>query len=52
MSSGEQGPAPAVYELSARIGPAHTDWLYHRLQISGPVEAVAAFRAAYPALVG
>lgn len=26
------------------MAPAHTDWLYHRLQISGPAEQVSAFR--------
>jgi len=31
-------PRPAV-------APAHTDWLLHRLQVRGPAEQVAAFRA-------
>jgi len=30
----------------ARLASAHTDWLHHELAISGPVEEVAAFRAA------
>jgi hypothetical protein len=28
------------------LAPAHTDWLYHHLRVTGAPEAVAAFRAA------
>ncbi len=28
------------------LSPAHTDWLHHRLTVSGPAAAVTAFRAA------
>ena len=28
------------------LAPAHTDWLYHHLQVTGEPEGVAAFRAA------
>ena len=28
------------------LSPAHTDWLHHHLAVSGPAEAVTAFRAA------
>lgn len=26
------------------VAPAHTDWLYHRLRVSGPPDTLAAFR--------
>ena len=35
-----------VLRPTAPLRLAHTDWLYHRLTISGPPEPVAAFRAA------
>src|SRR5690242_19892847 len=39
--------APAA-DLAAphRIAPAHTDWLYHHLTVTGPEVQVAAFRHA------
>jgi len=37
---------PVAAEPRAALAPAHTDWLYHRLEIVGPAAQVAAFRAA------
>ena len=31
---------------SAPVAPAHTDWLYHDLTVTGPAGQVAAFRRA------
>ncbi len=42
-------PAPAAPSGTAgrpSLSPAHTDWLHHRLTVSGPAAAVTAFRAA------
>ena len=47
-----EGGRPATLPARGQAGrgaphsQAHTDWLYHRLTISGPAEGVAAFRAA------
>src|SRR4051812_45744181 len=35
--------APAMRQA---IAPAHTDWLYHRLTVTGPADGIAAFRRA------
>jgi hypothetical protein len=45
----EHAPAQPARDQAGRGAPlrlAHTDWLYHRLTISGPEEGVAAFREA------
>ncbi len=39
----DAGAAPFVGE---QIAPAHTDWLYHHLTVTGPEQQVAAFRRA------
>jgi hypothetical protein len=42
-------PAPPRPETTSRDAPqrlAHTDWLHHRLTITGPAAALAGFRAA------
>ncbi len=42
-------PAPAEPPSTGGrppLSPRHTDWLHHRLTVSGPAAAVAAFRAA------
>jgi hypothetical protein len=39
----DAGAAPSVPE---QIAPAHTDWLYHHLTVTGPEQQVAAFREA------
>ena len=36
---------PQATEANAPLRLAHTDWLYHRLTISGPDDALAALRA-------
>ena len=36
---------PQAAEAGAPLRPPHTDWLHHRLTISGPDEAIAAFQA-------
>jgi hypothetical protein len=40
MSAAAAAPPSAGQE----IAPAHTDWLYHHLTVTGPVEQVVAFR--------
>jgi len=39
----DAGAAPSVAE---QVAPAHTDWLYHHLTVTGPEQQVAAFRRA------
>ena len=50
VGSGEPAPRPGgVPEQADRHAPlrlAHTDWLYHRLRITGPKAALARFRDA------
>ncbi len=42
------GPAPAVSAVRPGpvIAPAHTDWLYHNLTVTGPAAALGPFRDA------
>ncbi len=42
------GPAakPSGTASQRPLSPRHTDWLHHRLTVSGPADAVTAFRAA------
>jgi hypothetical protein len=53
VGSGEPAVRPGgVPEHADRHAPlrlAHTDWLHHRLRITGPTAALAAFRDAAPA---
>lgn len=43
MSTTGQGSVGSPFPV---LAPAHTDWLYHHLQISGPASQVSAFRKA------
>lgn len=47
-SAPQRAPAPGQHESKsgAPLCLPHTDWLYHRLTISGPAQDVAAFHAA------
>jgi len=42
------GPAaePSRTASQRLLSPRHTDWLHHRLAVSGPADALTAFRAA------
>jgi len=42
----EAGLAAAAPIAPHRIAPAHTDWLYHHLTVTGPADQVTAFRQA------
>jgi hypothetical protein len=41
-----RSPDPGRADRHAPLRLAHTDWLYHRLQVSGPAADLAGFRAA------
>jgi hypothetical protein len=41
-----RSPDPGRTDRHAPLRLAHTDWLYHRLQVTGPAATLVAFRAA------
>jgi hypothetical protein len=41
-----RSPGPGRTDRHAPLRLAHTDWLYHRLQVTGPAATLVAFRAA------